>query len=369
MSHVLAGPARHLLRNWHAFPVHINVATATADIRSVLSSGLHTDRLATDGLEALEDPEAADAAQEGRWLAWVTASNELCLSHLPAPTRKGRGGSMAALHTLSLLPGEHIVQVGPTLCARCSHRTQQLMKAADLSTEIAVMVVSSACLSTFQEAAGSDMVPFYDKVCASLQVAWQMLREDVDAPGGVNPNQPPAVGAVLTSQRLLIVSPQLRVLVASPPAPGITSCLWLGPALLYATSDHQVGAHALHNMGMPLHLAVNGEASATSVRASCRLNFPCFLFRALSLLTTGVAAEVGWAGGADCGVWRWPPGRTAGRAARPAHPGALSAWRPCTDGHTGGVAPATAAAGMGLPARQRPVARCVVPAVLKPVRR
>ena len=68
-------------------------------------------RLATDGLEALEDPQAAAAATEGRWLVWVTASNELCLSHLPAPTRKGRGGTIAALHTLSLLPGEHIVQV------------------------------------------------------------------------------------------------------------------------------------------------------------------------------------------------------------------------------------------------------------------
>ena len=69
-----------------------------------------------------------------------------------------------------------------------------------------------------------------------------MLREDVDTPGDASLAQPPAVGAVLTSQRLLIVSPQLRVLVAGPPAPGITSCLWLGPALLYATSEHQVSA-------------------------------------------------------------------------------------------------------------------------------
>ena len=67
--------------------------------------------LAANGLELLEDPDAAAAANEGRWLAWVTASNELCLSHLPVPTRKGRGGTVTALHTLSLLPGEHIVQV------------------------------------------------------------------------------------------------------------------------------------------------------------------------------------------------------------------------------------------------------------------
>ena len=60
---------------------------------------------------ALEDPEAAAAATEGRWLAWATASSELCLAHLLAPQRKGRGGTIAALHSLSLLPGEHVIQV------------------------------------------------------------------------------------------------------------------------------------------------------------------------------------------------------------------------------------------------------------------
>lgn len=77
-----------------------------------------------------------------------------------------------------------------------------------------------------------------------MQVAWQLLREDTPGDADVV-RHPPAVGAVLTSQRLLIVSPQLRVLVAGPPAPGITSCLWLGPALLYATSEHQVTARHL----------------------------------------------------------------------------------------------------------------------------
>lgn len=83
--------------------------------------------MATDGLEALEDPEAAAAASEGRWLAWVTASNELCLSHLRVPSKKGRGGSMTALHTLSLLPGEHVVQVPIRHYMSCSEFESQRM--------------------------------------------------------------------------------------------------------------------------------------------------------------------------------------------------------------------------------------------------
>lgn len=77
-------------------------------------------------------------------------------------------------------------------------------------------------------------------VAAEWQVAWQALREDVDAGDAPQAGHPASVGAVLSSQRLLLVSPQLRVLVAAPPGPAITSFLWLGPALLYATSDHQV---------------------------------------------------------------------------------------------------------------------------------
>ena len=77
-------------------------------------------------------------------------------------------------------------------------------------------------------------------VAAAWQVAWQALREDVDAGDAPQAGHPASVGAVLSSQRLLLVSPQLRVLVAAPPGPAITSFLWLGPALLYATSDHQV---------------------------------------------------------------------------------------------------------------------------------
>ncbi len=86
-------------------------------------------------------------------------------------------------------------------------------------------------------------------VAAAWQVAWQALREDVDAGDATQAGHPASVGAVLSSQRLLLVSPQLRVLVAAPPGPAITSFLWLGPALLYATSDHQVqSTHPAHHL-------------------------------------------------------------------------------------------------------------------------
>ena len=106
-------------------------------------------RLATDGLEALEDPQAAAAATEGRWLAWVTASNELCLSHLPVPTRKGRGSTVAALHTLSLLPGEHVVQV--MISADLVHvLTQHSMSLAYLHPSTMQVVVSSMAILALQ---------------------------------------------------------------------------------------------------------------------------------------------------------------------------------------------------------------------------
>lgn len=77
---------------------------------------------------------------------------------------------------------------------------------------------------------------------SGLQVAWQALREDIDMPNqDVQTVTPAAVGAVLTSQRLLVVSPQMRVLLTGPPnGAAIVSFLWLGPALLYTTADHQV---------------------------------------------------------------------------------------------------------------------------------
>lgn len=88
-----------------------------------------------------------------------------------------------------------------------------------------------------------EAVPLYESIGVFwLQVAWQALREDIDMPNQeVQTVTPAAVGAVLTSQRLLVVSPQMRVLLMGPPnGAAIVSFLWLGPALLYTTADHQV---------------------------------------------------------------------------------------------------------------------------------
>ena len=48
------------------------------------------------------------------------------------------------------------------------------------------------------------------------------------------------VGAVITSQRALLVSVTLRVLAAVSLSPGPTSCLWVGPALLVTNAAQQV---------------------------------------------------------------------------------------------------------------------------------
>ena len=71
------------------------------------------------------------------------------------------------------------------------------------------------------------------------QVAWQPLA-DASASRDGQGFPSAAVGAMLTSQRLLVVSPELRILIASPSGVTISSFLWVGPALLYSTSDHQV---------------------------------------------------------------------------------------------------------------------------------
>ena len=89
----------------------------------------------------------------------------------------------------------------------------------------------------------SHEVPYYKRLCEhawrATQVAWQTLT---DASASLVSKASPcaAAGAILTSQRLLVVSPELRILVASPSGVAITSCLWLGPGLLYSTSGHQV---------------------------------------------------------------------------------------------------------------------------------
>ena len=78
------------------------------------------------------------------------------------------------------------------------------------------------------------------------QVVWQGL---VDESGGGSVMDDTGAGkastaaALLTTRRLLIVSATLRPLCAfssSPSEAAITSFLWLGPALLFCNSVHQV---------------------------------------------------------------------------------------------------------------------------------
>ena len=52
-----------------------------------------------------------------------------------------------------------------------------------------------------------------------------------------------SAAAVVTSQRLLIVGPDLTILASTPQRSGgafITSALWVGPALLYCDSANAV---------------------------------------------------------------------------------------------------------------------------------
>jgi hypothetical protein len=76
-------------------------------------------------------------------------------------------------------------------------------------------------------------------------VAWQDLLDD-SGDGSVlddsGAGKASVAAAVLTTRRLLLASATLRVLAAyapSPAQPPPTSLLWLGPALLFATSAHQ----------------------------------------------------------------------------------------------------------------------------------
>lgn len=69
---------------------------------------------AEEGEAAAEDPRAG----QGRWLCWESVTSELSMGHLPSPTgKKGRGAPLQPLHVLSLLPGEHVLQVVPVLRA------------------------------------------------------------------------------------------------------------------------------------------------------------------------------------------------------------------------------------------------------------
>ena len=75
------------------------------------------------------------------------------------------------------------------------------------------------------------------------QVAWQQLTEA--SPMGMTQQSGNllSAAAVVTSQRLLIVGPDLTVLASTPQRSGgafITSALWVGPALLYCDSANAV---------------------------------------------------------------------------------------------------------------------------------
>ena len=81
--------------------------------------------------------------------------------------------------------------------------------------------------------------------CLGLQVAWQNLIDHVEAAvlDDSGTGKASMCGAVVTSQRALLVSVTLRTLAAvnlnasqAPP----TSALWLGPALLVCNAAHQV---------------------------------------------------------------------------------------------------------------------------------
>jgi hypothetical protein len=55
----------------------------------------------------------SEGVNQGRWLCWESVAGELCAAHLPALERKARSNApLIPLHSLTLLPGEHVVQVG-----------------------------------------------------------------------------------------------------------------------------------------------------------------------------------------------------------------------------------------------------------------
>ena len=87
------------------------------------------------------------------------------------------------------------------------------------------------------------------------QVAWQPLADD-SGDGSVLDDasakgKASVAAAVLTSRRVLLLSATLRTLASvcpGPARPRPAALLWLGPALLFATTAHQACplAHASH---------------------------------------------------------------------------------------------------------------------------
>ena len=72
-----------------------------------------------------------------------------------------------------------------------------------------------------------------------LQVTWQQLLEEQPSGNEGKPDSLNAAAAVVTSQRVLILGPDLTLKAATPQRIGgavITSALWVGPALLFCDS-------------------------------------------------------------------------------------------------------------------------------------
>ncbi|KAK9810383.1 hypothetical protein WJX72_009786 [[Myrmecia] bisecta] len=107
-----------------------------------------------------------------------------------------------------------------------------------------------------------------------VQVAWQSLLDPnlTEAENGVG--KASVVGAVVTTERLLVVSATLQVLVATPlqrAGQAITSALWCGPALLFTTAGHQVMQLAWDGSVTPVCSLGGGPAAVLAGALADRL--------------------------------------------------------------------------------------------------
>ena len=121
--------ATRAFRNWyHSLRKNAKQRGDGAAAYVCLCVGRPTQEEALQALEAMEHGggEAAtlsqnSTAEHGRWVCWETAGGELCAGHLPPPTgHKSRSGiSISPHNTLTLLPGEHVVQATSSHVLTC----------------------------------------------------------------------------------------------------------------------------------------------------------------------------------------------------------------------------------------------------------
>ena len=165
-------------------------------------------------------------------ITWATSHGSFCLGELAGAVRQGvnyvglYGSNLQASRSLPLLPQESILQVG-TLWGVMSHLLFRTL------VQWAMYGVS-----------------WNERGPGAEQVAWQGLLDE-SAGGSViddtGAGKASIAAAVLTTGRLLLVSATLRPLCTFTPSfsePLITSFLWLGPALLFCNSAHQVRGQA-----------------------------------------------------------------------------------------------------------------------------